>query len=140
MEEAAGEILAIELPAKSPELSPEFRAAPVAPTAAAVVAQKEHLVATIAAYRQFISLMTQGIFRLPCAGDGDGDEDTIARGSKKKKRQATSLPRTRGPRRITIQEQQLARETFEGDVWGFEFEPSKSWCFITPKMQRSQRG
>ena len=144
LEEGVGEVVVVELPPKSPEPSPEFRATPVAPTAAAVVAQKAHLVATIAAYRQFIALTTQGIFRLPRAGDdNDGDEGTTTRdSSKKKKRKTASQPRTRGPRRITFREQQLVGETFEDDgvdwkvldvAWSDEVEPPQVVVFYYDK-------
>ena len=148
LEEEVGDVVA--LPAKLPEPSPEFRATPVAPTDAAAIAQKEHLVATITAYRQFILLTKQGIFRLPRAGDEDGDESTSSSsGSSNQKRKMASQQRQRGPRRVTTQEQLLVGETFEDDgidwkvldvAWSDEVEPPQVVVFYYDQEAATAEG
>jgi hypothetical protein len=152
LEDGVGEIVVAPLPAKEQEPSPEFRATPVAPTVAAMSAQNEHLVATITAYRQFILLTTQGVFRLPRDGDDDDDENTSTSSSSsshQKKRKTKLQPRKRSPRRVTLQEQLLVGETFEGDgvdwkvldvAWSDEVEPPQVVVFYYDQEAATAEG
>ena len=144
LEEEVGDVVVLALPAKAPEPSPEFRATPVAPTVAAATAQTEHLVATITAYRQFMLLTKQGIFRLPRAGDEDGDESTSSSSGR-----TASQQRQRGPRRVTTQEQLLVGQTFEDDgidwkvldvAWSDEIEPPQVVVFYYDQEAATAEG
>ena len=106
--------------------------------------------ATITAYRQFILLTKQGIFRLPRAGDEDGDESTSSSsGSSNQKRKMASQQRQRGPRRVTTQEQLLVGETFEDDgidwkvldvAWSDEVEPPQVVVFYYDQEAATAEG